>query len=93
MCLFKDMSVRVFHGGNECENNRLKQKAGDKMGKCVRMCVCVPARLCPHVCDSAFIYRSPLGAVSLPCYGRKSGGAGLDASLRWLHNFVRATAH
>lgn len=62
MCLFKDMSVRVFHGGNECENNRLKQKAGDRMAKCVRMCVCVPARLCLHVCDSAFIYRSPLGA-------------------------------
>lgn len=62
MCLFKDMSVLVFHRGNECENNRLKQKAADKMGKCVRMCVCVPARLCLHVCDSVFIYRSPLGA-------------------------------
>lgn len=55
MCLFKDMSVRVFHGGNECENNRLKQKAGDKMGKCVRMCVCVPARL-SHMCVTVHLF-------------------------------------
>lgn len=42
MCLFKDVSVRVFHGENERENNRLKQKAGDKMGNC--------ALPYPHVC-------------------------------------------
>lgn len=65
MRLFKEMCVCVCHGGSEWENNTLKEKMclkrtqrlDGKMQKLVHECVC----LCVHVCDSLFIYRSPLG--------------------------------